>query len=61
MSTETGTPAADPAEQMDSDGLLSQLRLIEDQPLEDRASAFTQVHDRLRSALEGGDNQHRHA
>ena len=60
MSTEEGTPAAERTA-TDSDGLLSQLRLIEDQPLEDRATAFTQIHDRLRSALEGGDTQHRHA
>jgi len=37
------------------DALLSQLRLIEDQPLEERASAFLQLHDRLQSRLEGGD------
>ena len=41
----------------DSDGnaLLSRLRLIEDQPLEKRAEAFTQVHDELKAALDGGD------
>ena len=37
------------------DALLSRLNLIEDQPLEARAAAFTQLHDELRSALEGGD------
>lgn len=36
--------------------LLSRLRLIEDQPLADRAASFTQVHDQLRSRLEGGDS-----
>ncbi|MHA6668578.1 hypothetical protein ACX3O0_06870 [Homoserinimonas sp. A447] len=43
------------------DGLVSQLRVIEDQPLDARASAFTQIHDRLRSTLEGGDSPQRHA
>jgi hypothetical protein len=40
----------------DTDALLSRLRLIEDQPLDARAAAFTQVHDELRAALEGGDS-----
>lgn len=40
----------------DQDALLSRLRLIEDQPLESRAPAFTQLHDELRAALEGGDS-----
>ncbi len=43
------------------DGLVSRLRVIEDQPLDARASAFTQIHDRLRSTLEGGDSPQRHA
>lgn len=34
------------------EGLLSQLALIDDQPLEDRAAAFTQLHDALRQQLE---------
>jgi hypothetical protein len=37
------------------DALLSRLRVIEDQPLEQRAAAFVQVHDELRTALEGAD------
>ncbi|HEY0261306.1 MAG TPA: hypothetical protein VGC18_15800 [Lacisediminihabitans sp.] len=37
----------------DPDALLSRLRLIEDQPLEQRAAAFTQIHDRLQATLEG--------
>ena len=44
----------------ETDALLSRLRLIEDQPLEARAAAFTQVHDELRSALEGGDSPGHH-
>lgn len=39
----------------ETDSLVSQLRLIEDQPLESRAVAFVQVHDRLQRRLEGGD------
>jgi hypothetical protein len=35
--------------------LVSRLRVIEDQPLDMRAGAFVQIHDRLRSTLEGGD------
>lgn len=57
-------PSAVDGSDLDSsgvDGLLSQLRVIEDQPLADRATAFTQIHDRLRSRLEGGDSQNRHA
>jgi hypothetical protein len=38
-----------------TDALVSRLRVIEDQPLESRASAFAQIHDELQSALEGGD------
>ncbi|GAA3860251.1 hypothetical protein GCM10022381_00940 [Leifsonia kafniensis] len=37
------------------DGLASRLSLIEEQPLEKRAAAYTEVHDRLRDRLEGGD------
>ena len=37
------------------DALLSRLRVIEDQPLEMRAEAFTHLHDELRQRLEGGD------
>lgn len=45
---------AEPASE--ADALLSRLRLIEDQPLETRAEAFTQLHDELRHRLEGGDS-----
>lgn len=44
--------------QGETDALLSRLRLIEDQPLEARAEAYSQIHDRLRSTLEGGDSPH---
>jgi hypothetical protein len=36
--------------------LLSRLRVIEDQPLETRASAFAQIHEELQSALENADS-----
>ena len=37
-----------------TDGLWSRLRLIEGQPLADRADAFTAVHDELFRRLESG-------
>ncbi len=37
----------------DANALLSRLRVIEDQPLESRASVFVQIHDRLQATLEG--------
>lgn len=37
----------------DESALLSRLRVIEDQPLESRAAAFVQIHDRLQATLEG--------
>lgn len=42
---------------MDTDGLLSRIRLIEDQPLDQRAVAFAQLHEQLQAALEGSDGQ----
>ena len=44
----------------EADALLSRLRLIEDQPLDQRAPAFGQIHDRLQSILEGGDAPQQH-
>ena len=38
-----------------NDELLSRLRLIEDQPLAERAASFAHVHDELQAALERGD------
>ncbi|TFC47493.1 hypothetical protein E3T26_04060 [Cryobacterium sp. TMT1-21] len=38
-----------------ADELVGQLAAIDDQPLEERAAAYVQVHDRLRDHLEGGD------
>ena len=47
--------ADDESTDLDS-ALLSRLRVIEDQPLDTRAAAFTQVHDELQHRLEGGDS-----
>ena len=44
----------------ETDALLSRLRLIEDQPLDQRATAFAQIHDELQAGLEGGDTPARH-
>ncbi|WP_382307013.1 hypothetical protein [Herbiconiux sp. UC225_62] len=35
--------------------LVPRLRLIEEQPLDQRATAYAQVHDELKARLEGGD------
>lgn len=37
------------------DALLTRLRVIEDQPLVERAAALSQVHDELKAELEAGD------
>jgi hypothetical protein len=37
------------------DALMPRLRVIEEQPLESRATAYAQVHDELKARLEGGD------
>jgi hypothetical protein len=37
------------------DALVSRVRLIEDQPLDTRASAFAAVHNELQRALEQAD------
>ena len=55
-----GEARADAERDDETDALLSRLRLIEDQPLDARAAAFTQVHDELRAALEGGDSPGQH-
>ena len=62
MDDATVRPAGASARQHDGDNnaLLSRLRVIEDQPLDSRAAAFTQVHDQLQSALEGGDSPRTH-
>ncbi len=45
----------DGAERDDHDGLVSRLRVIEDQPLESRADAFGQLYSELRAVLDGPD------
>jgi hypothetical protein len=44
----------------DNDGLIARLRAIEDQPLEERAVAFAQLHDELQTTLEGADAPRAH-
>ncbi len=51
--TSSTTIAAGTASDDDASALLSRLRVIEDQPLESRALAFVQIHDRLQTTLEG--------
>ena len=51
MSDEQTTDPADGPR----DGLLSRLRVIEDQPIESRAEALAHLHDELRGRLEAGD------
>ncbi|MBG6108322.1 hypothetical protein [Frigoribacterium sp. CG_9.8] len=55
-STESATAPAAGATFVAADdlsALLPRLRVIEDQPLEARASAFVQIHDRLQATLDG--------
>ncbi|RUR02075.1 hypothetical protein ELQ94_09180 [Labedella endophytica] len=39
----------------DGDGLVSRLRVIEDQPLESRADAYTALHAELKAVLDSAD------
>jgi len=55
------TSADSPAGIGSDDALLPRLRLIEDQPLENRADAYAALHDELRSRLEGADPSERRA
>ncbi|RWZ68267.1 hypothetical protein ELQ92_03320 [Labedella populi] len=48
---ETGVPLTS----ADGDGLVSRLRLIEDQPLEHRADAYGAVHAELKAVLDSAD------
>lgn len=50
-----------PGPEAEPSALLSRLRVIEDQPLEDRAAALAQLHDELRTRLESGDTPRPHA
>jgi hypothetical protein len=45
---------------IETDALLSRLRLIEDQPLESRANAFAQINEELQARLENGDSPRGH-
>jgi len=58
--TDDTAPESAPADGEPS-ALVSRLRVIEDQPLADRAAALAQVHDELRARLESGDAPRAHA
>ncbi len=45
---------------LEPNSLMSRLRVIEDQALDSRATAFVQLHDRLQRRLEGGDSPASH-
>ncbi|MDM4764312.1 hypothetical protein QT381_15000 [Galbitalea sp. SE-J8] len=58
--TDEHTPAAELGEdgtEAGTEELLSQLGLIEDQPLDARAPAYAQLHDQLSAALDGGESR----
>ncbi len=55
MAEDTPTPA------LETDALLSRLKVIEDQPLDSRAEAFAQLHRELQHRLEAGDSTGTHA
>jgi hypothetical protein len=52
-------PGGSPDSRLSADDLLNRLGTIGDQPLEDRAAAYTQLHEELRLQLEGGDSEPR--
>ncbi|MDO9395042.1 MAG: hypothetical protein Q7T71_00710 [Herbiconiux sp.] len=39
----------------DESALVPRLRVIQEQPLDQRATAYAQLHDELKARLEGGD------
>ncbi len=59
--TDVTTQPDDAGTDSEPSALLSRLRLIEDQPLADRAGALAQLHDELRARLESGDAPRPHA
>ena len=44
----------DERDEDETDALISRLRVIESQPLADRAAAFSQIHDTLQTVLGDG-------
>ncbi len=60
MTDDQTQPQADSRAEEPS-ALVSRLRVIEDQPLADRAAALAQIHDELRARLESGDTPRAHA
>lgn len=61
MSDPDATSVASAGDVQENNSLMSQLRVIEDQPLASRAAAFGQIHERLQRRLEGGDTPVSHA
>lgn len=61
MTVTDETMQPDAPEDREPSALLSRLRVIEDQPLADRAAALSQLHDELRARLESGDAPRPHA
>jgi hypothetical protein len=55
------TPERPDATDAEPSALVSRLRVIEDQPLAERATALAQLHDELRARLESGDAPRPHA
>ena len=58
MSIESSAARPSPQEAdivADGDGLVSRLRVIEDQPLESRAEAYTALHAELKAVLDSAD------
>lgn len=57
MQTQAGAGDRDRREEASatSDGLLSQLEVIEEQPLDARAESYAQLHEELSARLEGSD------
>jgi hypothetical protein len=55
VSTEQVDPRRASPHEVPDDALVPRLRVIEEQPLDQRATAYAQVHDQLKSRLEGSD------
>ncbi len=54
-SADSSTDSSADSSDLETNALLSRLRVIEDQPLESRAAAYAQLHDTLQARLEGRD------
>jgi hypothetical protein len=47
----------DGSEAASMDGLVDRLELVEEQPLAERAAAYSELQERLRARLEGADTR----